>query len=46
MVFTLGSPLRKPVDAALASMAADGSLAALNTKWFSPHPRAGGPAQP
>jgi len=46
MVFTLGSPLRKAVDAALASMAADGSLAALNAKWFSPLPRAGGPPQP
>jgi polar amino acid transport system substrate-binding protein len=46
MVFTHGSPLRPAVDAALASMAADGSLARLNAAWFSPLPRAADAAQP
>ena len=34
-VFTKGSPLRAPVDAALAAMKADGSLAKINARWFS-----------
>ncbi len=38
MVFTSGSPLRGPVDQALAQMAGDGTLATLNAKWFSPKP--------
>jgi len=36
MVFTSGSPLRAPVDLALAQMRADGSLDTLNARWFSP----------
>ena len=38
MVFTSGSPLRAPVDMALEQMRADGSLARLNARWFSPRP--------
>ena len=38
MVFTSGSPLRASVDLALAQMRADGSLATLNARWFSPRP--------
>ena len=34
-VFTKGSPLRAPVDAALAAMKADGSLAKINARWFA-----------
>ena len=33
-VFPPGSPLREAVNAALASMRADGALEALNNKWF------------
>jgi polar amino acid transport system substrate-binding protein len=36
MVFAKGSSLRAAFDAALAAMRADGSLARLNAKWFSP----------
>lgn len=36
MAFTRGSTLRPAVDAALAAMRADGSLALLNTRWFTP----------
>ncbi len=36
MVFAKGSALRPAFDAALAAMRADGSLARLNAKWFSP----------
>jgi polar amino acid transport system substrate-binding protein len=37
MVFPPNSPLRSPVDAALAGMQADGSLGKLGARWFSPH---------
>jgi polar amino acid transport system substrate-binding protein len=40
MAFTRGSDLRPAVDAALASMRADGSLERLNSLWFSPAFRA------
>jgi polar amino acid transport system substrate-binding protein len=36
MVFTQGSALRPAVDAALAAMKADGTLARINAAWFSP----------
>jgi polar amino acid transport system substrate-binding protein len=36
MIFGRGSPLRPAVDAALAAMRADGSLARMNARWFSP----------
>lgn len=36
MVFAQGSTLRPAIDAALAAMRADGSLAHLNGAWFSP----------
>lgn len=35
-VFRQGSPLVAPVNAALRAMAADGSIARLNEKWFGP----------
>jgi polar amino acid transport system substrate-binding protein len=35
-VFPKNSALRQPVDEALAQMRADGTLARLNGKWFSP----------
>ena len=34
-IFPKNSPLREPVNAALAAMQADGTLARLNTRWFS-----------
>ncbi len=37
MVFPPKSPLRAPVDAALAAMQADGSLGKISAHWFSPH---------
>jgi ABC-type amino acid transport substrate-binding protein len=40
MIFPLGSPLRPAVDAALASMRADGSLAKISAVWFAPTFRA------
>ena len=46
MVFTQGSPLRQAVDQALVSMRADGSLARLNARWFSPKSREEGAARP
>lgn len=46
MIFCRGSALRPAVDAAMAAMAADGSLARLNAKWFSPGFRAAGAAAP
>jgi polar amino acid transport system substrate-binding protein len=46
MIFNRGSALRPAVDAALASMRADGSLARLNSKWFSPGFKAAGAAWP
>ena len=33
-IFPKGSDLVAPVDAAIAEMAADGTLSALNTRWF------------
>ena len=33
-IFTPGSDLVEPINAALAEMEADGTLAALNQKWF------------
>ncbi len=36
LIFPKNSPLRAPVDAALAAMRADGTLARINMKWFSP----------
>lgn len=45
-VFTKASALRPAVDAALASMRADGSLDRLNSRWFSPLFRVGGAAKP
>ena len=35
-----GSPLKAPIDAALAAMAKDGTLERLNTKWLPPLPAA------
>jgi polar amino acid transport system substrate-binding protein len=35
-IFTKGSALVKPVDAALAAMKADGTLDKLAAKWFGP----------
>jgi polar amino acid transport system substrate-binding protein len=46
MVFTRGSALRPAVDAALAAMRADGSLARLNSAWFSPGLNAAGAGPP
>jgi polar amino acid transport system substrate-binding protein len=46
MVFPLDSPLRAAVDAGLAALRADGSLAKLNAHWFSPHLAAAAGAQP
>ena len=46
MIFTRGSALRPAVDAALGAMRADGSLARLNSAWFSPGFRAAGSAAP
>jgi polar amino acid transport system substrate-binding protein len=46
MIFTHGSDLRRPVDAALAAMRADGSLDRLNATWFSPDFRVPGTAKP
>lgn len=34
-IFPKNSPLREPVNAALAAMRADGTLARLNARWFS-----------
>src|SRR5581483_3844959 len=36
-VFPKGSSLKDAINAALASMRADGTLEALNAKWFAPH---------
>ncbi|MEJ2759048.1 MAG: transporter substrate-binding domain-containing protein, partial [Anaerolineales bacterium] len=36
LVFPPGSDLIDPFNAALAQMAADGSLQTLNDKWFNP----------
>ena len=33
-IFPKGSELVAPVDAAIAALQADGTLEALNTKWF------------
>ena len=33
-IFTLGSDLVAPVNAAIAAMKADGTIGALNQKWF------------
>jgi len=33
-----GSPLKAPIDAALASMVKDGTIAKLNAKWLQPLP--------
>jgi polar amino acid transport system substrate-binding protein len=41
MIFTRGSALRPAVDAALAAMRADGSLARINSIWFAPGLRTG-----
>jgi polar amino acid transport system substrate-binding protein len=38
-VLRKGSPLVKPVNAALAAMAKDGTLARLNAKWLPPAPK-------
>ena len=46
MIFSRGSALRPAVDAALSAMRADGSLARLNSKWFSPGFRAAGAPAP
>jgi len=46
MVFTRGSALRPAVDAALAAMRVDGSLARLNSVWFSPGLKAEGAGPP
>ena len=35
-----GSPLKAPIDAALAAMAADGTLERLNRRWLPPLPTA------
>jgi len=35
-----GSPLKAPIDAALAAMASDGTLERLNRKWLPPLPAA------
>ena len=35
-IYPLDSEIASPFDAALASMMADGSLAAINAKWFPP----------
>ncbi len=35
-VFPKGSDLVAPVNAALAEMRADGTLEAINAKWFGP----------
>lgn len=37
-----GSPLKAPIDAALASMAKDGTLAQLNKRWLPALPASGG----
>jgi polar amino acid transport system substrate-binding protein len=42
MIFPPGSALRASVNAGLHALAADGSLARLNAKWFSPAFRPGG----
>ncbi len=36
-IYPLDSEIAGPIDAALASMMADGSLAAINAKWFPPN---------
>ena len=46
MVFPPKSPLRAPVDAALAAMQADGSLGKISARWFSPHLATAGGAPP
>jgi polar amino acid transport system substrate-binding protein len=46
MIFPLGSPLRPAVDAALASMRADGALAKVSGVWFAPTFRAEGTPAP
>jgi polar amino acid transport system substrate-binding protein len=35
-----GSPLKAPIDAALAAMAGDGKIERLNRKWLPPLPAA------
>jgi polar amino acid transport system substrate-binding protein len=45
IVFTRGSTLKAAVDAALASMRADGTLAGLDAKWFSADFKVEGPAE-
>ena len=35
LIFPKNSPLRAPVEAALAAMRADGTLERINTKWFA-----------
>jgi polar amino acid transport system substrate-binding protein len=46
MIFPLGSGLRPAVDAALASMRADGTLARISGTWFAPTFRAEAGAKP
>ena len=46
MIFTHGSTLRRPVDAALAAMRADGTLGRMNGTWFSPTFRVPGAPPP
>ena len=46
MAFTRDSPLRPAVDAALASMRADGTLERLNAQWFSPSLQTAEPTKP
>lgn len=36
LIFPKNSPLRAPIEAALAAMRADGTLEQINAKWFSP----------
>jgi polar amino acid transport system substrate-binding protein len=46
IIFPKGSPLRAPVDLALAQMKSDGTLARLNARWFSPQFRVEGEKAP
>lgn len=45
-IFPKGSPLRGPVNAALAAMKADGTLERIDARWFSPSFRADHPPAP
>ena len=45
-IFPKNSPLKAPMNAALAAMKADGTLEKLNAKWFSPQFRADKPPAP